>query len=280
MCARKTVHLVEPQESPEPVLATRLTRDLRDAAKQLRPSEVRYLVDLYYTVQEYRKAANNQTRIGEEPTAVLAWFAAQHTYLETDIKKALDAYTDEHPIGIWCKAVPGIGPVIAAGLLAHIEISRSPTVGALWRFAGLDPSATWAKGQKRPWNARLKVLCWKIGESFVKISNNPKDIYGQVYRVRKEEESKKNEALLYKDQAEAILAAKRIGKDTDAYKWYSVGKLPPAQIHARAKRYAVKLFLSHLFEVWRKRDGLEAPEAYCFAHLGHVHKIPPPGVKP
>jgi hypothetical protein len=254
----------------------KLSKDLKEAAKHLTVSEARYLVDLYYTIQDYRKATDNQTREGEEPGELLSWFADQHRILENNIRRALDVYTSEHPIGRWCKSITGIGPVIAAGLIAHIDISKAPTMGALWRFAGLDPSATWGKGEKRPWNARLKVLCWKIGESFVKVSGNDKDIYGKIWRQRKEEEAAKNEVLAYKDQAAAILAAKKIGKTTEAFGHYSSGKLPPAQIHARAKRYAVKLFLSHLWETWRKHEGLPAPEAYCFAHLGHAHKIEAP----
>lgn len=260
---------------PEIELVSRLTKDLRKAAKELKPGEVRYLVDLYYTIQDYRKSSNNQLRC-EEPGELMAWFAQQHTHLELDIKKALDTYTSNHPMGVWAKSICGIGPVIAAGLLAHIDITKAPTVGALWRFAGLDPSSEWGKGEKRPWNARLKVLCWKIGESFVKQSSRNNDIYGKIYFQRKEEETKKNDALQYKDQAEMALKVKNFKKDKVAYQCYIVGKLPPGHIHARAKRYAVKLFLSHFWETWRKHEGLDAPEPYCFAHLEHVHKIAPP----
>ena len=56
---------------------------------------------------------------------------------------------------------------------------------------------------------------------------------------------------------------KKIGKDTDAIKSYRVGKLPPAHIHARAKRYAVKLFLAHFHETgYRLHYGTEPPAPY------------------
>ena len=58
----------------------------------------------------------------------------------------------------------------------------------------------------------------------------------------------------------AKLEKYKIGKTTDAYKAYSVGKLPPAHIHARAKRYAVKMFISHLHEIWYEVElGKPAP---------------------
>jgi hypothetical protein len=59
----------------------------------------------------------------------------------------------------WAKAQVGIGPVLAAGLAAYIDITRTPTVSALWSLAGLNPTAVWGKGEKRPWNAQLKTLC-------------------------------------------------------------------------------------------------------------------------
>jgi hypothetical protein len=82
---------------------------------------------------------------------------------------------------------------------------------------------------------------------------------------------------LYAEQAKAVLEKKKIGKTTDAYAAYSIGKLPPAHIHARAKRYAVKLFLAHLHEVWyTKHFGEAPPKPYPIAILGHAHYLAPP----
>ena len=255
----------------------KLSNDLKKAAKSLSEQEVRYLVDTYYQIQEYRKATANQCRIMDESTEphdVLSWFLGNAETLEGQIKKALEYYTDSHPVGMWLKGITGIGPIIAAGLLAHIDIHKAPTAGHIWSFAGLNPNQKWEKGQKRPWNARLKTLCWKIGESFVKVSNNPKDIYGKIYRQRKEKEIVNNSRLAFKDQAVEKLRTKKIGKDTEAYKWYSEGKLPPAHINERAKRYAVKIFLSHLQEFWYKQEfGVDPPAPYPIAILGHAHKI-------
>ena len=171
----------------------------------------------------------------------------------------------------------GIGPVIAAGLLAHIDIEKAPTVGHIWNFAGLNPFQDWNKGEKRPWNASLKTLCWKIGQSFVKVSNNDKDVYGKIYKKRKEYEMAKNEAGDYAEQAKQKLERFKIGKDTEAYKYYSEGKLPPAHIQQRAERYAVKMFLSHLHEVWyREHYGTEPPKPFVISQLGHAHYIAPP----
>jgi len=254
---------------------TKLSRDLLVAARTLSHDEARFLVDLYYLQQEHRKRSNNQVRAlmeSGEPHTVLRWFAEQGETLEKRVASVLKSYADAHPTGEWLQEIDGIGPIIAAGLLAHIDITKSPTVGHIWRFAGLDPTSKWEKGQKRPWNAALKTLCWKIGESFVKVSNKDTAFYGRLYKERKELEIQRNEAGAFAEQAKAAIEKKKIGKDTEAYKAYSVGRLPPAHIHARAKRYAVKRFLIDTHTVWYWIEfSTLPPKPFVFEHAGHAH---------
>lgn len=259
----------------EPV--ARLTRDIAAAAATLSDDEARFLVDAYYMMQDDRKRAHNQVRAlgeSEEPHRVIAWLAMQSETLENQIKRALDKYTSAHVMGSWMREVHGIGPVISAGLLAHIDIARAPTVGHIWRFAGLDPTMKWNKGERRPWNSRLKVICWKAGQSFMKFSGDEECFYGHIYRQRKEYELARNASGANAEIAVSILSAKKFGKETEAFGHLSGGKLPPAQIDARARRYAVKLFLSHLHGAWYQQHfGKPAPLPYPIAHLGHVHII-------
>jgi len=258
---------------------TKLNKDILSAAKALSDDEARYLVDYYYIMQEDRKRAHNQTRALEEskePNEVVKWLAGNAETMEAQIKKVLDQYTQHHVMGEWMRGIYGIGPVISAGLLAHIDINQAPTVGHIWRYAGLDPTSKWEKGQKRPWNAELKTLCWKAGQSFMKFSNKDECFYGKIYRERKAFEIKRNEAGGNAEAATAGLSRIK-DKTTDAYKAYSEGRLPPAQIDARARRYAVKLFLSHLHHVWYLKEfDREPPLPYPIAHMGHAHMIQPP----
>lgn len=258
----------------------RLTRDLRNAAITLSDAEARFLVDAYYQMQKDRIRAAHQDRTlaqGAEPHDVVGWLHDQRFTLERQIARALDAYSDGHAAGRWARSIVGIGPIIAAGLLANIDIAKAPTVGHIWRFAGLDPTTKWDKGTKRPWNASLKRLCFLIGESFVKVSGNANDVYGQVYKARKALEMERNERSDFAEQAKASLAAKRFGADTEARKHYEAGRLPPARIHLRACRVATKLFLAHyhhvLFEV---TYGRAPPKPYIIEHGGHAHFIAPP----
>lgn len=259
----------------------KLTKDERDASTLLSKDEARFLVDAYYQMQDNRIRTDGQVRSmskAGEPHTTLQWLADMNRTLEAQIKIALDAYSGASTVGKWLRSQKGIGPVIAAGLLAHLDITKAETAGAFWSFAGLDPRAKWDKGKKRPWNAALKVLCWKLGESFVKVSGHDDAFYGQVYKQRKALETERNERGDYADQAKAKLEKFNIGKDTDAYKAYSQGKLPPAHIHARATRYTVKLLLAHLHEVlYKDHFKKDPPLPYAIGILGHAHKISPPG---
>lgn len=305
-----------------------LSRDLRKSASFVTPDQARYLVDAYYTMQEHRIATAAQARASMkngEPPALLSWLSDQNEHLENQIKGALSKFVKAQVVGPWLLSVRGIGPVLAAGLLAHIDINKATTVGAIERYAGLDSTLKWlgrAKAEalvkaappnlplaelvaqicletsrhpkyfyahcearcitpsrtnfiswlaRLPWNAALKVLCWKIGESFVKC----KGFYGDLYYERKQLEIKKNDAGEFVAAAALALAEKRYNVNTDAYKAYILGRLPPAHIHARAKRFAVKIFLSHFWEVWSKLENLPREPQYVFGVLHHVHKIEP-----
>jgi hypothetical protein len=256
----------------------RLSKDLRRAAHTMSEKEIRFLVDAYYIIQEDRKRSANQVRaMMMEPHSVLLWFADQNEILERQIKAALESYAEGKDI---CRRMMnnfGVGPVIAAGLSAHVTIRNCNTAGKLWAFAGLAPPDVqkWEKGKRRPWNAALKTLCWKIGQSFMKFHKNEACYYGHVYRARKDYEEERNNRGGNAARAAELLP--KFSKSTEAYKHLKEGRLPPGQIDARARRYAVKLFLSHLQQVWFKLEtGEDPPKPFAISRLGHADYIPPP----
>ena len=261
----------------------RLSRDLRLAATTLGLNEARYLVNDYYDLQDYRIAAGNQQRKlnkGEEPSEVITWLNHNVDFLENQIKGMLDKWSNAQPMGRWARGICGIGPVISAGLIANIDITKAPTAGHIWRFAGLDPTCKWGKNEKRPWNASLKRLCWLMGESFVKVSGNKRDIYGKLYLQRKAYEVERNERGDLAQQAQARLEdnAKRKRKmDAGLVELLQSGKLPQIAMHERSKRWAVKIFLSHWHaEAYRQHYHQEPPAPYPIAILGHAHYIAGP----
>lgn len=253
----------------------------KDIAAGLNADEARWLVDTYYSIQDYRIQATGQERaVAQEADAASAelvhWLGQSMKRCEAEIQRNLDRYSDAHIPGVWAKSIVGIGPVIAAGLLAHIDIERAPTVGHIWSFAGLDPTKVWEKKTKRPWNAKLKTLCWKIGDSFVKFQNHERDVYGSVYVARKALEVERNESGALADQAKQSLETRRI-TDKGLRETLEAGRLPAGRIDLRARRYAVKLFLAHLHHVmYEDHYGEPPPKPYVLSHGDHAHFIAPP----
>lgn len=265
------------EEQTHAAIIAKLTRkDIRAAAATIDADEARFLCEFYQDSQNDRIRFNNQERsMDGKPNLLLKFLGSQAAGVEETIKKALFDYASNHKVGAWLVDVHGIGPVLAAGLLAHIDIKKAPTVGHIWRFAGLDPTVSWDKGVKRPFNAKLKKLCWLIGQSFMKTSGSDKSVYGKLYRERKQYEVSRNDNGGNASMAESLL--KRFGKDTEAYQHLLAGKLPPAQLDARARRWAVKIFLSHLHDVWYRAEfGVAPPKPFAIAILGHAHLIPVP----
>lgn len=358
----------------------KLNRDLRMAAMELGEAEVGYLVATYYALQEVRKGMDLRTKAltaQARPGLVMDHIAGLGQSLENQIKTALDAFSSRQPAGIWARSICGIGPVIAAGLLAYCparsttflpglsmadiddparmdawiqstkklkanghddeaedqpdddteadgltkalaalpklargekgsfakaiaaykathNVSFAPadggvdlirtreTAGTIWSFAGLeggDNKRKWERGEKRPWHAGLKTLAWKIGESFVKVSGNDADVYGKVYVARKALETERNARGDYAAIAKSKLETTNVGKTTDLHRHLSAGRLAPAHIHARAKRVAVKLFLSHWHEASYVATFHRLPPApFAIARLGHAHFIPAPNM--
>ena len=131
-------------------------RDLREATQTLGADEIRYMVDTYYLLQEYRKRSANQNRAltaSGEPHSLVEWAGERFHLVEKQIKKALEVWCEQNEFAQWCLSIHGIGPVITAGLIAHIDLEKATTAGKIWRYAGQDPTSKWEKGQKRPWNA-------------------------------------------------------------------------------------------------------------------------------
>lgn len=259
--------------------------------------EIRNAVETYYDMQEVRIRTGNRksavtrelsTKLKEEGNTnikseqvtpmYLQYIEAKFKETETTITKFLTYYTRNHPIGVWMTSITGVGPVIAAGMLAYIDIKKCNTAGSIWAYAGWDGSRKVRKvGEKITWNPKFRVLCWKLGESFVKTSGRDSDVYGHLYLEKKAWYEAKNEAGGFKEKAEEELKLKKYSKDSEAYKCYSQGKLPAGHINAMAKRFAVKMFLSHLFTLWYEYDrGEPAPKPFVQDHLGHVHIMPPP----
>jgi hypothetical protein len=308
-------------------------------AGQANATEARVLVDLYYSMQEFRKSIANQigsmdrgADAGAQHIAA-TFMASQVDAMESNAKAWLEAFAQTHGMWPWFKAVHGIGPVLSAGLIAHLGGRPvPPTVGHWWRYAGLDPSQQWLKADelaKRwaeaegdidqrirtlsaivgrdpatvirdatvdfrtgetkeltragalkslariPFNRPLKTLAWKCTDQWVKLGANENAYYAVYYRNRKAQEVARNARG---DRAE--LARKTLeAKPTHAQRAiYADGLLPDGRLDLMARRATVKLFLSHLHELWYRleNDGRLPPKPFSISMQGHGHYLEPP----
>lgn len=124
----------------------RLKKDIMEAARLLPKQEIRYLVDSYYQMQENRKVAANQERAldaSEEPHEIISWLSNQNKTFEGQIKRVLDAWAHAQREGEWLYSITGVGPIVSAGLMAHVDITKAPHATHIWSFAGYSTRQNW-----------------------------------------------------------------------------------------------------------------------------------------
>lgn len=244
----------------------------------LKTNEIAEMVELYYDCQNLRIAHANRERT--EPASELVewlqfWMAAGEKVIQAKLNHWVES-DDSPPEAKWAYNQVGIGPVIASGLSAHIDVTKCENISGLWKFAGQAPGFDRkTKGQKLCYNARLKTLCWKMGESFVKVSGKEDATYGKMYVDFKANEVQRNEGGLYVEAAKRELSSKTFKTDNVTKKRLMEGKLSDGHLHARAKRRVVKIFLSHFWMKAREGRGLTITEPYAIQILKHTGKIEP-----
>ena len=209
--------------------------------------------------------------------------------LEEEADKDIENMVKEIPIVEHMTDVKGIGKMLAAKVVSMIDIERADTVSALWRYAGyglgdywqdangniVSPVSGWKfkpakkKGDKKervfdtpepeegwtkvkvidrpiahwclPYNSRLKTTLYLVATSFMRCGSP----YRKIYDEAREADAKSEHPL----------------KDGHA--------------HNRALRKMIKVWLSHLWEHWRKMEGLPVREIYVIEKLGHTHYTKP-----
>ena len=216
------------------------------------------------------------------PFAAVGEAYRRHWEEERDLLRQLSERISHHPAWPWLGRVRGIGPSLAARLLGRLDIDRAPTPSSFWSYCGLATVAAEvyrcahcgyelslpsgravraghrvpatgqpcagtlaavgegprrvaqprpSRGESAPYDREAKKLCYLIGISFVR--------QGSAYR------------LYYQEQRARLDAAKP--------DWI------PRRRHLTALRMTEKLFLAHLWLVWREQLGLPITAPYTDA---------------
>jgi len=211
------------------------------------------LVQMRDKIQRERKRFDNRIRAiqqgRDEPSEGELEIYEIYFNRFKSIEEEIDCFVKDHvkdiPIYPFIVSVKGIGPLLAAQIISQIDITKADTVSSLWKYAGYGVTDGKAdrprKGQKLTYNKHLKTIFYKVGVQFLR-NDSP-------YR-------------LYYDKAKEYYQANR----TD---WTA------GHIHNASLRKMIKLFISHLWHVWRELEGLPTRLLYVQEKLGHDHIITP-----
>jgi hypothetical protein len=140
----------KPKKEAGPDDVPRLKNAIVAQAKEYNREQARMVVDLYYSIQKLRVGSGNKVDAHRRLVDILpndgdliSQLHGNLTLVEKQAARGLKAFAKAQPLGQWCLSNLGVGPVITAGLLSHIDIHRAVTAGAIWRYAGLDPTMKW-----------------------------------------------------------------------------------------------------------------------------------------
>lgn len=217
-------------------------------------TEIRTQTDVRYFIQKFRIKFSNKLSAKERETdnatpeenALLQMWLDEFEGLEEKANKRLVAVMKQADMPIYHALVSlkGIGDITAAKLLAEIDITRCDTISALWRYAGYGviegKREKPVKGEKLHYNQRLKIAVRLTVESFIK-SRSP---YAAIYASEKE-------------------------------KWMNRPDMTKMHAHNAAIGKCAKVFLSHLWLVWRQMEGLPLRDPYAIGQMGHTHLMSP-----
>lgn len=220
---------------------------------------------------QQRLLAIDQDRDTADPYTydMLTRYKERFEALEKEVEQDIISIASDIPIIQEASKVKGVGLILAAKVVAMVDIERAQHVSSLWRFAGLAVTPVCSecgeiqpngaqfcsscggkiihkadrprKGQKLPYNARLKVYCFQQATSFLR-SNSP---YRAIY-----------------DQSREYYDANRPD-------W------PKARKHYAALRKMLKVYLQHLWVIWRDMEGLPVTKPYSHEKQDHHSYLKP-----
>ncbi len=243
--------------------------DAKLAAKTMGSLEASYLVGMYQYFLNQRIAVQNRLRsLPDEPSNALMYMKQQMEEGEKDCRVLLECYTDNHPIASVIKQIKGIGSIISAGYVAHVDMDKAKHFPQVLAYGGYSPTAVWRKGERRSYNMDFRKILILAGRSFVFSSGSPISYFGKRYKLFKTRIEWHNEQGHYADVAAKKLSMFKFDEASSTYKAYIKGILPPAHIIRLAAFKTVALFVGVVHDYWSNQLGRHI-EPYPFAILGH-----------
>ncbi len=200
-------------------------------------------------------------------------------------KKLMMELVENQPVYIeFLQHIKGISSVLSANLIKEFgQCENALHISSLWKYCGMHvvdgKAPKREKGIKLDFSIKLRTLCWKISDSFVK-QRTP--FYRDIYDKEKERQSSFMSHSNGGNQTQSASHVERENQKIIA---------PQSKLHAdlRARRKMVKIFLAHYWmackEIYshrrvenqdnaashkdRENQKIKAP--YAQSKLGHRH---------
>jgi len=189
------------------------------------------------------------------------------------LEKRLTQAVEEHPVYHWFSQVKGTGDIAIGKVLGRISIEKCPTISSLWRFAQGAPISENGMvrvekpkfGEKLHYDAKLKTMMWRLGKCLIQARGKYYNFY------RKEKDDLK---MRYLGKGWKIIPAAALPR-IDKKKHEPDNMISVGHIDNMAQRKMRKLFLAHLWLVWRQAVGLPLSQPYAMQQLEHSHYYDP-----
>lgn len=235
--------------------------------------ELLFLGKTIESVQKMRVAADvriSHLSKNKKKCRVTELITDQEKRLEGLLNDELKGIMEKHPTHGWSIGIKGVGLINLGKVVSFIDIERATNISKLWRYCGFacdeNGNAERAtKGQKLHFNRQLKSLCWRLGKSLIRAK-------GKYYAYYREEKTKLEQRETGKGRK--IVPSNKLPKvngkhiETDEF----IGK---GHVDNMALRKMIKLFLSHLWMIWREEEGLPITNPYVHDIGGHANFIDP-----
>lgn len=249
------------------------------------PKHLGFLVKTQLAIEKIRVATqvrNTHLHFQNQNDAICEELQEMLKGVEDFVDKSVAEIMETHPAAPWFSQVKGIGYENIAKVIGLVRIKPDPenpqkkyakTISSLWKFAGMHTENGKAprvvRGKKLEFNKQLRSMVWRIGRSLCRARGPYYEYYLKQkaqYRAKFLERGFKiipSEKLPYK-----LRGSRKVHYESDGV--ISIGHLDNL-----AKRKMAKLFLSHLWLVWREAEGLSITSLWVIAHGGHAHLIEP-----
>jgi len=263
--------------------------------------DLKRLADVHWSCEKFRIATGNRIKALEKRgrrDLLIERVYADLTHMEGYLTERLIELIRAHPAWDWARRINGVGEKSFARLVGRIYryypgienlpekerkactsrtlngrcgredphyhgIEQYQTGGQLKAHLGLAPGQLRVKGEKINFDPIGKSRCWVLGGNLIKQK-------GKFY-----EKFLDYKNSIYSRPGLKIVPTKELPKRGDGKRYEPEGVMSQGHALALALHKMIALFVSCLWEVWRKAEGYPTREPYAIEYLEHTERIDP-----